>query len=252
MATVIKASGVGKIKKHLETLVLKDHMAEAQRIVHEARVRAARIIEDAQAHIQTSEREARRTGYEQGFAEGRAVGEASGHQEAFATAKVEFLARQEQLLGALEALMSSFEEQKEELIDRATSDVLLLAIAMAERITKRTAALDREVAVANARDAIRHTTAATDILIRINPVDAEAMRRFAGQLAAEPSRLQHVDVLEDAAVDPGGCIVESTRTRVDATIDGQFQQAVALFLGNDDQAAHNAPRSDRETGEPDS
>ncbi len=230
MGTVIKADGVGRIKKHLATLGLKDHMAEAQRVVHDARVHALEITEGAHSEIVKRGEDARRAGYERGFREGRSAGEESGHKESFATSKAEFLEQQKSLLGALDRLMGSFEDRKGALLDRARHDVLQFAVSLAERIVKRTVAVDRQVAVENATAALRQITDGSDVVIRVNPADMAAMRAFADADARKVSVRRHVALVEDEAVGAGGCLVESNATSIDATLEGQLRHARALLL----------------------
>lgn len=231
MGTVIKADGVGRIKKHLAPLGLKDHMAEAQRVVRDARAHALQVIEDARQEAVRCGKEARRKGHEQGFEEGRAAGETGGRLEAFDAAMVEFREQQAGLVSTLEAMMDAFEEHKRELLDRAQHDLLEFAVVVAECVVKRTAAVDRQVAVENAREAIRQITDDTDLVIRAHPVDMESLRRFSEQTAHRLTGRRHVSVLEDETIGVGGCIVESRSTRVDATVESQFRQAAELLLG---------------------
>lgn len=242
MATVIKADGVGKIKKHLATLGLKDHMAEAHRVVRDARLRALQIVEDAREKIERRGEAAEREGYQRGYEVGRAEGEAAGREEAFGTATAQFLEEQKPLLAALDQMMGSFDDAKGELLDRARHDVLTFAVAVAERIVKRTVEIDRTVAVANAEEAIQCITADTDVVIHTHPNDMEVMRRFAEGEAALLVGRRHVRVVEDASVGVGGCVVASETTRVDATIRGQFRHATALLLaeGSSDFGASEA------------
>ncbi|MEE9296671.1 MAG: FliH/SctL family protein [Phycisphaerae bacterium] len=232
MGTVIKADGAGKIKKRLETLALKDHMAEAQRVVRRARSQAVQILADARQEIERRRTEAQRTGYQDGFAEGRAAGESIGREEAFAAAKAEFNDEQQPLLSALGEMVAAFDSAKEDLLDRARHDMLVLAVAIAERITKRTAAVDREAAVANSKEAMGLIAAGTDIVIRINPADRDRMSTYAAELGQSLARREHVTVVEDEVVGPGGCVVETAQTRIDATIEGQFREAAELVLGD--------------------
>lgn len=233
MGTVIKADGVGRIKKRLESFALKDHMAEAHRVVRESHAEASRIIEAAGAEVERLKAEARRQARDEGYAEGHEAGYAAGRAQALESAKAEFLARQETLLSALNAMMSGFEQSKDDLLDRARHDILELAVAVAERITRRTAVVDCLAAVENAKAAVLLVTDESDIVIRINAADREAMREYAACLAESFDRRRHIKIVEDPSIGPGGCLIETPSTRVDATIDWQLREAVTLFLRDD-------------------
>lgn len=241
MGTVIKAGGGGKRVKRLETLKLQDHMAEANAVVQAAHTKAARIAEHAKKLADQAYENARRTGLRNGFKEGRATGHEAGRKEAFDSGKAEFNEHQKNLISSLSRLTAEFESHKRELLERARHDLLTLAVKLAERITKRVGAVDRLAAVANATEAIRHVGHRTDLVIRIHSDDRDAMNTYAGTLSAELDMKEHLAVVVDDTISPGGCIVQSPETQVDATLDQQLAQAVALLLGDADESSNPTP-----------
>lgn len=245
MGTVIKAGSAAKLMKRFETLALKDHMAEAHAVVQSAHRHKARLIEGAQAEGDKIRTEADGRGYEDGFARGRREGEESGRKKAYADAKQGFLTEQAQLLSTVGALVAGLESMKENLMDQAQRDLLVFAVAVAERITKSTGLLDRQVVVANAKEAIRQIGARTDLVARANPVDLDALRKYAAELSSELGEESHFQLIEDANIEPGGCIVSSATSRVDATLSGQFEQAAAILLGDETKQDGNEQESDR-------
>ncbi len=229
---VIKADGSGRTMRGLGTLALKDHVAEAQRIVHEARVEAARVVQAAKDEVARRRREAVEHGYRDGFAKGEATGERDGHDRAYDSSREGFLSEQRSLLSALEDMAATFDTNKDDLLERAKRDALELAVAIAERVIKRAGAVDRSVVVANAEEALGHIDASTDIVIRVNPIDADAMRRYAAGLAEGFACKRHTTIVEDESIEPGGCVLRSSCAHVDATLDGQFNQVADLMLGD--------------------
>jgi len=231
VATVIKAGTAGKIVKRFEHLALRDHMADARAVVVAAQQRASAIVAQAERDGERIRREAHQNGYREGFEEGRAAGERVGRDQAFAEARQEFGRQQQQAASMLRGALDGFDAAKGELLERARHDVLGLAIALAERIAKRTGEVDREAAVANAREALRCVGARTDLTIRVHAADLDSMKSLAAELAEGLGDRAHVRVVEDASIDPGGCVVEAPPARVDATLAGQFREAVDLLLG---------------------
>jgi len=233
VGTVIKAGSAAKLKKRFETLALKDHMAEAHQVVQSAHQFKAKILAQAQAEGQALREKSDRQGYEEGFARGQREGLEQGRNQAYADAQREFLSEQAQLLSTVSNLVTGLEEMKEALLDRAQRDLLVFAVAVAERITKRTGLLDRYVAVANAKEAVRQIGLRTDLKARVNPVDLDALRRYAAELSAELGAESHLELIEDPSIEPGGCIVGSPTSTVDATLAQQFEQAAAILLGDE-------------------
>ena len=233
MGTVIKAGSAAKLMKRFENLALRDHMAEAHAVVQSAHQYKSRVIEGAWAEEVEIRKEADRRGFEDGYARGRREGEESGRKQAYADAKQEFRTEQAQLLSSVSALVTGLESMKEELLDRAQRDLLVFAVTVAERITKRTGLLDRHVAVANAQEAIRQIGVRSDLVARANPVDLDALRRYATELSNELTEKNHFELVEDAEIEPGGCVISSPTSTVDATLSSQIEQAAAILLGDE-------------------
>ena len=246
MGTVIKAGSAAKLMKRFETLALKDHMAEAHSVVQSAQRYKAQVIEGAQAEGAEIRTEADGRGYAEGFARGRREGEESGRKQAYDDAKREFQTEQAQLLSSVSALVTGLESMKEELLDRAHRDLLVFAVAVAERITKRTGLLDRYVVVGNAKEAIRQIGVRTDLVARVNPVDLDALRRYATELSSELADESHFALIEDTNIEPGGCLLSSATSTVDATLSGQFEEATAILLGDEAKLDGNEQEGDRQ------
>ncbi len=231
MGTVIKASGAGRIKRNLQTFALKDHMAEAHRVIADAHGRAEELMQEARKDAERMKQDARRLGYTNGYAMGLDKGREKGHEEAFKTAKANFIEQQQPLIGALQTVSDTFESRIDNLIDRARRDVLILAVAIAERVTKRVGILDTDAAAANAEAAIRSCVGESDLVIHVNPRDAENMRIYASKIVEQLAGKRHIRFAEDENIEPGGAIVESAATRVDATLATQFKHAAEILLG---------------------
>ena len=233
VGTVIKAGTTGKLMKGFERLALTDHMAEARAVVYAARDRATRTVAQARADAAKIHEEEREAGYQAGFTEGRIAGQATGRQEAYAKAKEEFHTQHERLASELAALISSFESLKCDLLEQTRRDLLVFALMVAERITKRAGVADRQMAVANAAEAIGRVGSWTDLVIRVHPSDLEAMGQYAQEVVRELTGKRHVRAVEEPSIEPGGCVVESAATRVDGTLGGQFNEVVQLLIGEE-------------------
>ena len=234
MGTVIKAGSAAKLKKRFQHLVLDDHLAEARAVLLAARDRARDTVEQAESDAAVIREQAREEGYREGFARGQRDGEAAGRDEALAQAKEAFRRDQEHLVAHLNALIAEFESRKHDLVERAQRDLLAFALAIAERITQRTAALDREVVAANVARAVQHVGDWTDLILRVHPDDAAAIRMYAGRILHEFHETRHISVVEERGIGRGGCILETSQTCVDATLEAQFAEVVELLLGQRD------------------
>jgi flagellar assembly protein FliH len=232
MTTVIKAKEPRPMPmRRLETLSLADHMLEAGKIIKQARREAARLVGDAHAAADRIRQQAERSGYETGQARGLAEGQQAGHEQALAESTERFRKEQAHLCQAMASACDALENGKRDLLIEAEHDLLRFALAVASKVTKRVAASDPHVAVANLKVALQRVGHKTDPVVRIHPDDGAAMRRFAAALATGLDEKVHLDLVEDETVGPGGCVLQAGATEVDATIETQLDQIVDILLG---------------------
>ncbi len=237
MATVIKAGQANApTLRRLETIDLADHVVEAAKIVNAARREAERLVTQARSAAGRIRRRSQETGYREGYAKGEAEGRRAGHSQALDEATGRFNREQADLSNVMRTTVASLESMKRDLLIRAEHDLLSFGVRVAEKVTKRAVALDREAAVDNLKAVLRLVGTKTDLVVRIHPTDAETMRRFAATLADDLRQRVHVHMVEDESLTPGGCVVRSEATEVDATVDTQIDQIVNLVLSKDRRA----------------
>lgn len=231
MATVIKAGESGTVARRLTTVDLADHLREAQSVIADARARSAQMIRDARREAEHVREQARVEGHRTGYAEGVAQGRSEGLQEARERALAEFKEQQDSLARTLISAIQAFETMKEDLEIAARRDVLELAVELARHLTFALGRLHRESAVENLRRAVARVGRRTNLTVRVNAADQEAMEQFAPALAAQWREAGHVTVETDDAIAPGGCRVHTAETDVDATLETQLEATVHLLLG---------------------
>ena len=122
----------------------------------------------------------------------------------------------------------------DELVDQMAQAAAQLAMAAAEAIIRRQADTDRDMVLRALREALSQLLAETEIRVRVNPADAEAVRQLAAELA---DRLR-LSVVEDDSIQPGGAVVSTPSGEVDASLDGQLQRLRRRVLGEVNHAGH--------------
>lgn len=228
-STVIKLGAQNPaLVKRLETINVSDHVAEARKVVERARATAAEILIRARREGGQIRRRAADQGFDQGFRQGYQAGEKAGTEAAFQKAREEFSQRHSQLAHALSSALREFEAAKENILIRAEHDVCIFAVRVAERVTGQVGRVSRDAAVENVKAALRSVSSATQLEIRVNPLDAETLERFADVLASQVGAALHVRVLPDSAISPGGCVLATPETTVDATLETQLAQIAEL------------------------
>ncbi|MDD2544922.1 MAG: flagellar assembly protein FliH [Burkholderiaceae bacterium] len=107
---------------------------------------------------------------------------------------------------------------------RMAQDVLHLACAIARQVVRQELSVNPNAVQPVVREAVGMLlTEGRPALVRLNPVDLEAL--------AEPLRAEFsspgVQWLADAAVPIGGCLVESSGTVLDGSLEKRWQRALA-------------------------
>lgn len=230
MATVIKVGEAGTILKRLSTVDLADHLGEARAVVEKAERRAARIVADAQGQVERLFAERKKAGYEAGHAEGIEVGRTSGYEAAHAEAIEQFRQEHAAVAADMLAAVSGIDALKRDLRIAAERDLLDFSIQIAKRLTFQIGKLHRDAAKENFRRALRLLETKTNLTVRVPAADMAAFRTFASGTLDEIDAAGSLSLMADESLSPGGCIVESERARIDATLDTQIGELVALLL----------------------
>ena len=222
--TIIKAHSGPAGRWGLRSFELSDVLAEAQQTLAEAKREAAAIIDKARQETEASSEVGHRQGYEAGFEEGQRAGPQAGRAEAFETARREFSEQQKSLIAACERMFGEINAARADWLASARQDLIELALAVARRVVYAVGQREREVVRANLEEAIRLAGKHSEVTIRVNPEDAASARSFADSLIDMKDQWEHVHVVEDPQVSPGGCRVQWGSGSVDAALETQLQR----------------------------
>jgi flagellar assembly protein FliH len=157
------------------------------------------------------------------FSQGYAQGERAGAEAA--------AARAEAVLQRLAQTIEELGTLRIALIRKTERQVVQLALAMAKRIVHREITLDRELLTTMARVALDRLGTSTTTTIRLHPEDFAATT---GLRKADESG--HVQVVPDAAVRRGGCLIQSDFGLIDVGVDAQIQELTTILFGRDEGA----------------
>lgn len=249
MPTVIKHQEVTRLTHRPAAWSLADHLAEANALVARAQREADRIRTEAERTAAELRERSHQEAYEKGYAEGRAEGERAGYQAAHDEALERFTHEQDQLVAALTAALHSFEQMKGDLRLAAERDVLEFAVKVAERLTCGIGTLHRDAARANLQRALQLVEAQSNVTISANPADLATLEVFATSATGQLN-LSTVTVVGDESIAPGGCRVSTPVSEIDATIETQIEELVAILLGQDREEHAAAPAADGATAAP--
>ena len=182
---------------------------EARRIIEDAEQQANRIRDEAE-----QEREQlRQQGYDEGYQEG--VGR---YTEQTTKALLEI----DQLKVALEP------------------EYIKLVTACVEKIVGEELKLHPDSIIGIVRNALKAATQQREINVRVNPADAEMLRKNQRRLLDVLARANSIEIREDDSVGRGGCIVVTELGTIDASLE---RQLAAIQAALDEELEHGDPNA---------
>ena len=110
---------------------------------------------------------------------------------------------------------------------RADREMIHLAVAMAERIIRREVRVEPAVLLDMAHAAIERLGDRVTAVIHLNPVDLEAI------LSDGSGRIGMLDIVADAELPRGGCMIRTNLGAIDAGIDAQMRELLRAMLAGD-------------------
>jgi len=209
---------------------MRDVERQAAQMLSEAQREAAAIVEAARREGQLI----RQRSHAEGLAAGRAEGLAAGRQEGAQAGREQALEEQRAqltyLIQALSGAAAAVEADRRRIAAQATADVVRLAVAIARRVTRRLGEIDPAVAEANVNEAMRLVAHGADVRIAVHPQQMESLRQVLPKLKLTWPTLQHVALVEDETVSPGGCRIAAGSGQIDGDLEAQIENVAADLL----------------------
>jgi len=177
---------------------------QAEHLLADAKAQAQAVLATARKQAVT----VRETARKEGLAEGRA-----------AASKDAAVAAQR-----LQALFEGLAAYKPSLYTEARQQVVELTLALVHKILGPLAAATTDAVVQVVERALQLLSGREQLTIRVHPDDFKTLIDAKPQLLGSVDGIQRLTVLEDPSVKPGGCLVQTPTTEIDARLDTQLQE----------------------------
>ncbi|MBI2058804.1 MAG: hypothetical protein HYT87_03455 [Nitrospirae bacterium] len=187
----------------------------ADLILREAKKQADKILSQAWREAELIQARAR----ESAFAIGHDEGFKAGHEEGFNKIKKD----SEPIFQALQGAVQRMVKLESEIRVLVEQQFWRLALKIAQKILKREIDIASPV-VENLREAVKRAVDLNRLDIRVHPEDLELVQRYRPTLLAEVEGIKAMHIQADAALAPGGCIVETNFGDIDARIERQLAE----------------------------
>ena len=91
-------------------------------------------------------------------------------------------------------------------------------------LIQRETSLSPEVLKTSLRQALSHVVEQTRVKIRLNPADLEFLEDIIVDIRDEFSKLKDFEIVPDAEISRGGCLLETDFGLVDATLERKWRE----------------------------
>lgn len=160
--------------------------------------------------------EARASGYQAGYDDGHQAGETAGR------------AATEQLCQHLVALTGNLHQALGELDQTIADQLLSVATEIATQVIGGAITTKRDLLLPVIREAVSALPLHhAHIVVRLNPLDAVAVRELMGESLAQNG----TQLIEDSDVSRGGCLVRAGTSEVDATLETRWKRVLESIGG---------------------
>jgi flagellar assembly protein FliH len=232
---VMKAQHSHLARESAIVMDLSDLEREAAQILARARAEAARLMTDGRAAAERESQKirdaARAAGHKEGLDAGLAQGKKQGHDEALAAVAAQLkdlAARWSQTLELLHQHMPTH-------IAETRTDVIKLALKIAERVTHQEALRNRQVAPAVVEEALLAVGAGRQIAVHANPIDIDVLEQYLPDLLASLKSIEEIQLQPDDTASPGGCFLRFGSGEIDARLETQIHRIADELVGDEEK-----------------
>lgn len=201
---------------------LASALEEAEKIIEKAHKEAAEILAGARRKGEENAAElaetARRVGFQQGYEE--AMQKAAQAAEVIRTQAADVLTQ------AQEVYQST--------IDSMQDEIIALAEEIAERIVFTQLTLTPEAVVKVAKESLDLARAREQVVLYVNPVEEKLYHEHKEDLKKVIPPAAVLYIITDERITPGGCVVQTPDSRVDATIESRIKAMKDVLYGVED------------------
>jgi flagellar assembly protein FliH len=202
---------------------LDDIAANANQYLAEVRRRAEAIVEQAREEAA----QVRRQAAEQGRAEALKIAQ----QNATAKANKELEQRLQTLTPSLVAAAAEIQQSRAAWRRHWEERAVHLAVAIAQRVVRREIEHSPQITLDLIRESLELAAGAGRIVLRLSARDFETLGEHAKKIISQLGRSLAAEIVADASVSPGGCLVVTDLGEIDQRIQSQLARIEEELTG---------------------
>ena len=181
--------------------MLQDAQNAANQMLLEYQAQAQAMMEQANQQIQAAaqqiQMQAQEQGFQQGYQQGLEAGAQAGQQQVG------------QLLYQVRDLYVQSIKQRQWLLQSVEPELARLSVKVAEKIVGQEVKLNPEMIIGIIKSALSGLGDREEVSVRVNPKDLEIAKANKPMFERMVEGLKKFEVVGDAAIDEGGCAIET-------------------------------------------
>ena len=227
---LLKAAEFNQATTGSQVFNLNDIAEEAQNILENARLESESLLKHARREIAHDRQQAQDEGYRAGQEQGLQQGRKEGHEQALQEARKEYSQSNAVVCESLQAICAEFDRNKNELLWQAEQNVVALILAIARKVVKQAGLINRDVAVENIKSALELLNKTTNVIVKVNPQDAEHLETMVQNAPSPFAAYSGVSFEKDESVEAGGCRLVTKHGLIDGQLDTQIDRIAEELL----------------------
>jgi flagellar assembly protein FliH len=188
------------------------------------------MVTTAQAEVLTLRKAAHDIGFEEGRTDGFKHANEAIEQRSRTIAEKTAAEGLATALPALKAVAESLAVERDRWIGEWETTAIRLAASIAERILRRRLEADPELAREMIREALQLALGAPRVRVRLNAADAATLGPQAAEVIRAFAACGEAEIVPDAALARGGCVIETQHGQIDARIETILDRIVEQLL----------------------
>jgi flagellar assembly protein FliH len=198
---------------------------QALKIRRDAESAAEKALKEAEVKIQAFEAQAKarvdevtKAAHKEGFDQGREEGFKEGRNEV------------ERLVNRLHLILDRAMDKRAEILEQTEAQVIELVLLIVRKVVKTISENQKNVVLSNIGQALRKLKTRSDVIIRVNLADLQLTTEHSKDFIEMAENAKKLAIVEDSAVDRGGCIIETDFGEIDARIQSQLHELEEKIL----------------------
>lgn len=209
--------------------ILRETEIMVKELLANAKVRAEEILADAKVQAEM-ELTAAEQAKDQIHAEAHQTGNQSGYQAGYSAGKQAIDEELRQLRLETQQQLEQAKAQKQQIIEDAETEIVELALVIAEKVIRNQAAIDSQMVKSAVQAALGKVADREEVVVKVNPMDLDEVISVQEQLRAQDQGIKRFKVISDPLISQGGCVIETAFGTVDGRIERQLSEIKEALL----------------------